>query len=650
MKSLRLLPLAFLLGCPGTDEPEPEPDPIELGRDPFCSPFNIGLDCGTPFPSVFHTRPDPTSATGVRLNYSAEMVVSPDGPLPVDPAMFNRYDGMSVTAPLLVNLRGDVHPDQLYGLGEEAASVADDAPVLLMHSDTGERVPLMVEMDRNNRDLSGYFGRYALILRPVAPLEPGARYIAALSTALRDVDGDPFPSPPAMDALRDGVITTDAWLEAERQRYEDVVFPRLQQAGWAREDILMAWETQVASDEQSLGPILSMKEAAEADLPNGVPFEVTDVQIEPNERVAVIVQGRFQPPNFLVDNELQYSDDAYSVALQDGERPAYEFTMAVPRDLPADASVPLVVIGHGIFGRGRQYISGGVSEAVQRTAQQAGIVVIATDFVGLSGGDASLIIDEVLPDIARIRVVTDRLAQSLINNLAMVELARSELQFLPELGRSEANPLLDDRLYYYGVSLGGIQGTSFVGLHDDVSRAVWAVPGAGWSHMIQRSWHFAEMELVLDLLYPDPLSQLVFITALQNDFDAADPVNLSRRLRQREGFVGVVQEAVGDCQVPNVATDVLVRAMGAEHLEAAPRPVWGVPTTTGPATEGLLFTQIVLPDALDGYVPPDENTIPVENNGTHSAIVTTEPALQQVLSLLVDGEVPHPCDGDCAPD
>lgn len=624
---------------------------VELGLDPACSPFNTGGDCATPWPSIFHMAADPGSETGLRLDYAREMLTSPDGPLPVDPGMFNRYDGISTTSPLLLHLGRDVHPDHLAGLGAEAASLDSDSLVLL-DVETGERVPLMIEMDRNNRDTAAYEGRHALILRPVAPMTPGGRYVAAATSRLTDVDGAPFDASPGFAALRDDVLTTDNRIEAQRARYEDTLFPALDAAGFARSELLVAWEVQIASETQSLGPILSMKDAAAAAMAaDGVPHTTTLVSPDHDEDVALLVEGTFQPPSFLDDNELRYADDAYSVLLSDAEPPAYEFTMIVPKGLPETGSVPLVVMGHGIFGEGRGYLtSSGTGQLVQQMAAAAGVVIVATDWVGLSGGDLDLIISEVIPDLGRVRVVTDRLAQSLINNQALVHLVRTELQFIEETGRDAADPLLDDRLYYYGVSLGGIQGTSFAGLTDDVSRAIVSVPGGGWTHMIQRSVHFEQIEVLLDALYPDPLSQVLFITALQSDFDASDPVNLGRRLREREDFVGVVQEAVGDCQVPNVATDVLVRVLEADHLEAAPRPIHGVDTISGPVSQGLVVTQMVLPDALADFMPPDENTIPERNNNTHSDAVRTDAALAQVLQLVATGEVGHPCEGDCDPD
>lgn len=622
----------------------------ELDLEEACSPFAMSDDCLTPWPSVFHTREDADSPTGRRLNYGLSGFRSPDGELPVDPAMFNFADGVSPVSPLYVNLGRDVHPGQLWGPSETQRSLDEDGPIVLVRVDTGARVPLLTEMDMNQRGI-GYEGRHALIIRPMAPLEHGARYAVGISGALGDTEGNAFVPPDGFLALRDGIVTDDARIEGARDRFEDL-FGAIEQAGLAREELLLAWEIPVASEDQVLGPIRSMRAQAAVANGLGVPYVIDSVETEPTEYALTIVKGTFQPPNFLTeDNELVIEDGV--VLLQDGmERPSYPFTMFLPAE-SADptAQVPLVIIGHGLFGSGESWISGGTGQdAVQPGLASAGAVGIATDWIGLSSGDLNLIIGEVVTDVSRIQLVTDRLAQSLVNNLTLVELAHEELVHDPAIGWAGTGGHLDrDRTWYFGGSLGGIQGASFTGISPDVSRAVLAVPGAGWSTMFQRSIHWSNIEVLIDILYPDPLSQSVYLSMLQTFFDRSDPAGLARGLADDPSKVVLLQEAVGDVQVPNLATDLLVRSMGAHHLAEAPRPIAGVAVEAAPSF-GPALTQYVLPDALAGYTPPESNVVPTEENGVHGGAPTSDLALAQTLQLLNAGEAVHPCDGPCDPD
>lgn len=625
-------------------------DPVELDLDPACSPLATADDCLTPWPSVFHTTPDDTSPTGLRLNYSIDGFYSPDGELPVDPAMFNFADGVSPVTPILVNLGRDVDPDHLWGPLDAASSLEDGGPIVLIDIETGDRVPLLTEMDMNQRDM-GYEGRHALVIRPMAPLRNGGRYAVGLSTSLTDIDGGTFDSPPGFAALRDSTLTTDARIEGARDRYE-TLFGALEAAGMARTDLLVAWELPVASEAQVLGPIQSMMAAADVENASGVPYTITSVEVDPTESAWLIVQGTFAPPNFLTpDNELVVEDNVAAMQGTREERPTYPFTLFVPHEAQTTAELPLTIIGHGLFGSGESWISGGTGRSfVQPGLASAGSIGIATDWIGLSSGDLDLIITEVVPDITRIQLVTDRLAQSIVNNHTLVTLVRAELVNDPAVGWSgDGTHVHPETTWYYGGSLGGIQGASFTALSSDVSRAVLAVPGAGWSTMLQRSIHYGNIELIVDALYPDPLSQSAFLAMLQTFFDRSDPAGLARDLADQTDKVVLLQEAIGDVQVSNVSTDLLARTMRAHHLEEAPYPVVGIDLVSGTST-GPALSQYVLPDSLEAYTPPETNTTPTTENGVHGEAPTSEVALAQLAWLLETGTIIHTCDGPCDPD
>lgn len=622
-----------------------------------CNPLQMHDDCLTPWPSLWHTAPEPDSPTGLRIAWTREQFISPDGELPVDPAITHHADGFSPVSPLLLALGRDVDPAQLSGWGEQESTVQPGAPIALIDLDSGQPLPLLTEMDQSNRAL-GYEGRHALILRPLSPMRMGGRYAVLLGEELRDAAGAPFTSPPVFEALRDGIPTSDATVEAMRPDYEEL-FAMAEAAGWPRSGLLLAWEIPVASEEFVLGPARDMRSIAlDHVAKQGVSYTVDSVEEDPNEHVAWLIKGSFTPPSFLTEDNSLARDDEGRVVLQEAsDWPSYPYTMVVPPVARTQGELALSLFGHGLFGDGESFLdSSSAEELIHPIAAETGAVQIATDWIGLSGSDFSLIVHEVLPNLERVTVVTDRLAQSHINQLVLVELALGALSEDPVLTRKSEDPLLDPgRVSYYGISLGGIQGAGQVSLSPRIRQGVLAVPGAGWSHMIQRSTQFATLDSVIDSLYPDPLTQNVFIAAVQTFFDHSDPANLGLLLHEDPSLpeapdkTVILQEAIGDCQVPNLATDLLSRTLDARHLEEATDPVYGLPFDRGPAT-GALLTQIRVPEALEEYFPPDDNTIPEVDNGVHNSAVLQTPTLDQATHLFLSGEAIHPCTGPCDPD
>ena len=384
-------------------------------------------------------------------------------------------------------------------------------------------------------------------------------------------------------------------------------------------------------------------------------YTIDEVVVDPNESVAWQVQGTFTPPSFIDDNNNLVVEGTRAVHQPD-DPPAYDFTMIIPAVARDRGDLSLVLVGHGRFGTGESMLVGGIAEATfHPISNDLGAVMIATDWVGLSGSDMSLIISEILTDHSRIRVVPDRLVQSHANNLALVELALGDLTDDPVFDIPHDERLINpESVMYYGISLGGVQGAGQVALSSRISRGVLAVPGAGWAHLIQRSTQFNPFEVVIDGLYPDPLTQSVLIAGVQTFFDWSDPANLSRLYadpvsEDDPDKTVVLQEAIGDCQVANITTDLLARTMNAKHLETATDPVFGLETVPAPAT-GLVLTQIRVPEALDDFFPPDENTIPAMDNGVHNSAVLRENIFEQIRELFINGEVIHPSDGVCDPE
>jgi hypothetical protein len=300
-------------------------------------------------------------------------------------------------------------------------------------------------------------------------------------------------------------------------------------------------------------------------------------------------------------------------------------------------------------------LDGWAAPYIHPLAEEGGVVMVATDWIGLSEADLPLLLELIGGDMNRIAMVTDRLQQSLINNLTMTETTIAGLA-IDEAIWDQPYPLIDEsRVYYYGVSLGGIQGSSFVSISNRVTRGVMAVPGAVWLNMIPRSTNWTMIKLVLDIYYPDPLIQQLGIALFQQMFDLSDPINLTRMMFQQPPpgsppeRVVLLQESIGDCQVPNMTTDMLGRALGINEIQPDTYDVPGMPYTSSPTTQSA-FTQYYLVEQVQANPPPPENVPPDVDNGAHSDMVFLPNALDQVMHFLDTGEIVQYCDGSCDPD
>jgi hypothetical protein len=609
-------------------------------------------DCLFPWPNDFLTREDPQARTGRRLAIPDGALEVPSRVPPLDVTPYNRADGAPTTAPILVHVGGPVGTEHLVDALHPMDSLRPGSAIAVFEVGSGRRVPYLAEMDQNIR---GDPERAALIVRPLGPLPFGARVAVAVRRSLRMADGSAPPPSYGFEALRDGTPAQDPRVESARARYE-TLFAFLAAQGYPREELYLAWDYTTASREHVLGPLLTLREAvfARADGP-GVAVAIERVEESPDADTARVVYGTFTPPNFLrADNTMAF-DAAGRPALQVPER-AYPFTMVIPARARTEARpLPLVLFGHGIFGSGRDYLVGGPSRLVRPIAQRFGAVLVATDWIGLSAGDQALLTREIIPDLNRIGVVTDRLLQSVANALALLEASRGAIQRDPRV-RFGDGPLLDpERTYYYGVSLGGIQGTTTTAMSRHITRAVVAVPGASWSNMLPRSYVYAPIKLVVDATYPDPLTQQAFLSLLQGRFDPVDPSNAATAMFREPppgapaGRRVLVQESIGDCLVPNQATEMLARALGVPQLTPAVATIFGLSAVTSPA-EGSALTQFALTPQLRGYTPPETNTVPSRDNGVHADMVGLSRVIDQVGTFLSEGRVEQRCDGACDPD
>ena len=627
--------------------------PITLQLVEGCNLFATSDECLLPLPSAFYQAVDPTSPTGFRVAIPQEgLPVEPDSPsINLEP--INTADGCSPAGPLLLHFGVDIDPTQLTRQVELLESLATDNPIALFDLETGDRVMFMSEMDMNR--VEGGDGRYALIIRPMEPMEMGHRHVAVLTRDLRDDAGGDLSTPAAFAALRDGVATTNSEIEEIREQYEEI-FTFLSAKGYPRDNLLLAWDFMVASEDYLTGSVRAMREEAWPEIDGtGLGYTIDSIEDDPVPNAARVVKGTFVVPNFLnEESAFEYDADHHPIRQPDKSFP---FALLIPKRSQVNAeSLPLVVFGHGLFGTGQGSFSGGGLGVMAKLCEEGGAVMVATDWIGLSGGDLQLILTEVIPDLNRIALVTDRLQQSIINNITLTELAAGTLSTDPQVMVSEVPVIDESRIYYVGGSLGGIQGSSFVAMSPRVTRAVLAVPGAGWLNMLTRSIHWNKLAPVIDFNYPDPLLKQIGIALIQALFDLSDPVNLTVHLYKSPlddapaERVLLLHEAIGDSQVPNMASEMLARAIGASIMEPSAYHVPGLPPVTSPALVPAVLVQVNMPDLVETAPPPESNVPPQGENNVHGAISFLDHIMGDTFHFLNTGEAQQSCTGVCDPD
>jgi hypothetical protein len=603
-----------------------------------CNPL-VGDDCLTPFPSGLYEVADGTSATGVRVALPADRLPVSSQGVAIRPDRLDQKDGFSPASPFLVYFKAGVDATQLPTADTLAASVTAQSAVQVIEAATGARVPVMAELDLNA--MADFGDRQALFIRPMVRLKNSTRYVIAL-VGLNDASGKPL-APPGFVALRDRT-PLNAGLKPLVSRYEDL-FGVLTTAGVARKSVTLAWDVTTASDETATGNLVAMRDHALLQVPNAT-WSLTDSNITGDAHLLRELTGTFDVESYLTDDTTKAT-----MLLSDG-KPAVrgigkaKIVVHIPQcAATATAPLPVLVFGHGLFGNAQTELS---SDYEKQVGDTLCMVQIGTDWIGLSSADVATLSTVVLNDLNQIEIITDQLQQAHLNAQVMTRLFLTRIKDDPLL-QVNGKPVTDGKeVYYYGISDGGIQGGTFLALSEDVIRGVLNVPGCEWSLMMFRSHDFASLKPLLSGIYPDPLDQQLAIALSQSEWDHSDPASFAPHLLA-DPLPGVmpkrvlVQEAIGDSQVPNLATRVLVRTIGLPGNDLE-QQVYGVDEKPAPLDSA--YTQW---DVHPMPLPPPGDVPPTGENPAHEAIRRLDLLVAQLGQFLKpDGQVQQTCPGVCS--
>jgi hypothetical protein len=186
-------------------------------------------------------------------------------------------------------------------------------------------------------------------------------------------------------------------------------------------------------------------------------------------------------------------------------------------------------------------------------------------------------------------LIFDGLIQGMMNHIALVQIARGPMaQTLftnPVGGASLVDP---SRVYYYGISQGGIFGTTICGIDPLIKRCVVQVGAINYSILLERSRDWPTYRTTLIGAYEDPLVVALMINLMQNEWDRTDPTSVADTITttgfpQTEPKQVFMQIAIADDEVPNIGSYYQARTMGVPLITPTPFTPYGLTESAGPA-------------------------------------------------------------------
>jgi hypothetical protein len=660
---LSLAALAALACDPAATETDAgPPDAGAIAYSSECDNIDPSL-CLLPWPSSFFLVDDPSTATGRRVSIPTGAMPADRRGRHLDPAPFVRADGFSPATSMVISFPGLIDASLLADEDHVPDTLEVGSTTVIVDAETGERVAHFAELD-------GWEAtdpeRAPLYLRPAARLREGARYVVGIR-GLRHVDGSAVAPSSFFAALRDGTTLDGADVEARRAELEDV-FTILEAAGAPRGELIRAWSFETASGASITRDLVLMRDTALADLgADGLGCTVTGVEdasagdtLPPG--IWRRIEGTFTMPSFLVGPSAEDPEQARLMRGPDGAptqngRVGAPFLVLVPESVRAGVSSGgeagrLVIYGHGILGN-RYEID---SEWMTQTAGRLGLVVVATDWWGMSRDDLPRLIATLSSDFDSFDSTPERLHQGIVSTAGLMRAFKGSCAALDELAvpldaGGTAPAYAADNVYFYGNSLGAILGGTLAGVATDSDRFALGVGAGAWTFLITRSDAWRTFGDLIGASYDDALTRALMILMTAGLWDPIDAASYAPHLLA-DPLPGtpvkhvMMQIGIGDVAVSNDASHYEARTIGLPLIVPSVAAPFGLAQTPGPADSALTIYRLPGVDPI----PPGTHD-PGPDTPTHNGVRSLEGALLQLDAFLrPDGRVIHACDGPCDPD
>lgn len=631
------------------DATDAEP-PEQFTPPKGCNPIAAEWDCFYPFPSD-HFRVVGSKGTP-RVLLSAEVMpyqsgVDPSPETALDfPSAF-AMDGFGLTQQIAVRIPGGVTLTELVQpyasdvtlTSELGPSAVATHGTLLLDAETGAFVPHYADIDRAPADTA----EHLLMIRPAVKLVAGRRYIAALH-GLTNSEGTVVAPPASFAALRDNAASGVLQIHMN-----DKVFAPLTAAGVNRAELQLAWDFTVQSEASAKGDMLRVRELVLAEFAKAPPaVTILSVTDDPDPYIARRVEGELTVPQFV-----EQATAAVRLVRGPDGRPMQNGTVQVPFTALIPESVwsgkvptPARVLqfGHGFFGSRNEILT-----FPHRLGDEAGMIVVAVDWLGMSSGDAAALAVDLLTTGKMAPRFVERAHQGMVNQLALSEAVARGLFDQPQL-QKDGKSLTDGAFIgFYGISQGHILGGTHAALSTRIDHFALEVGGASFGLMMSRAAPFKPFFEMLTGASGTQAGAQKLMLLLMPILDRIDPATWAEHVRDKP-LAGspqtrqlLLRDGLADTQVPNIAHHLHVRLLGLSQLQPAARPLWGMTLVDAPQPSAFLEYDF-------GEKPKDVLGMPSGGNQVHGGLRELPAAMEQVDRFLRPGGVVEwTCDGPCDP-
>ncbi|MCU1371475.1 MAG: hypothetical protein JWO77_2669 [Ilumatobacteraceae bacterium] len=567
-------------------------------------------NCLFPFPNNRQMVEDRSTLTGRRVALKPEWLPANTAGKHISPVEWNRNDGFSAGQAIVLRVPGiDLEQTGLAGLNDIGASLDEDAPVVILDLDTGERMPYFAELDAH---VAAGSADQALYIRPAENYPAGHTFAVGMRN-LKNASGGVLASPARFDRERDWIVDYDEYDPATHDVTkfgdpENIVNMTYtlgvldHEAGFETEDLYLAWDFTVASTENTTGRMLDIRDKALATIGSGAPaFTVGTVTPNPRAGVAKRIEGTFQVPLYLTGTGQPgdgFKTGPDGLPVRNGSYTA-SYDCEIPTTAANTPARP-TVYGHGLFGDLGEVRSG------PQAAMVAGhnMAYCATDWIGMADPDVANAA-KILQDLSSFGTLPDRTQQGILNTIFLGRLLTNNAGFVSNAAFQDGGggPLVDtSALFYDGNSQGAVVGGAYVAVDPKVEAGVLGVAGMNYSTLLERSVDFDPFFALMQGTYPKRLDQVAGLQLIQMLWDRGETNGYAAHLNATDNLPGtpdkrvLVHAALGDHQVATLTAEVEARTAGmAIHRptylagrSADVDPGWGIPTLTYPSTGSAL--------------------------------------------------------------